>query len=302
MSLENRYNMVGVFEAINSNPNGDPDGSGPRIDADGYGYTTDMCLKYMIRNYVAVVKPSVDGLSIYINSTQSKASLNKAAYEAVGAKPGKDVNIEAQQVLCKSHVDIRAFGAVMAVGKAEDDEDCGEKKEKGGKTGRYNCGNLTGPVVVSYAVSVDPIAPTVKNDCITSVSKANADDNQVMCHKSIVGYGVYRFHVVIDPNRKTGLTEEDVQLVIEALWNMFEHDRSAARPEINMRLLVVFKHESRLGNAHDHEVYDLVKVAKKDGIDVPRRWSDYSVAVNTENLPEGVTLANQFPKISRFQS
>ena len=289
MSLENRYDFVLLFDVKDGNPNGDPDaGNLPRVDAEtGLGLVTDVSLKRKVRNYVGLVKEEQPPYEIYV---KERAILNKQherAYIAIGAeeeikkdvkkRKGGDKVEEARQWMCKNFYDVRTFGAVMSTG--------------------VNCGQVRGPVQLTFARSIDPIF--AQEHSITRMAVATekeaedqSGDNRTMGRKHTVPYGLYRAHGFISAPlaAQTGFSEADLDLLWEALCNMFEHDRSAARGEMTTRGLYVFKHEGRLGNAHAHDLFERIVVRRKAGVDIPRAFSDYEVVVKEGELPAGVEL------------
>ncbi len=281
--IKNRYEFVLLYDVENGNPNGDPDaGNMPRIDPEtGHGIVTDVCLKRKIRNYVELVKGDAPGYRIYIKEGTPLNQNNAEAYLAVGLKPGEKATLEgvekARAWICKNFFDVRTFGAVMTTGD--------------------NCGQVRGPVQINFSRSIDPITQmevTITRQAVTRIEDAAKE--RTMGRKHIVPYALYRAEGYVSaklanhPTKGTGFSEEDLQLLWDALLNMFEHDRSAARGKMATRKLIVFKHASDLGNAPAHVLFDLVKVQRKPGVDVPRKFSDYEVTIDRENLPEGVEL------------
>ena len=275
--LKNRIDFVYIFDVQDGNPNGDPDaGNLPRVDAEtGMGLVTDVCLKRKVRNYVQVAKELADGYDIFI---KEKAVLNNsidAAHEEETVKSAKDKTMAARDVMCKKFYDVRTFGAVMSTGK--------------------NAGQVRGPIQLTFARSVDSIMTS--EHAITRVAVATKDEekkqggeNHTMGRKSTIPYGLYVCHGFISANlaKQTGFSEEDLNLFWEALKNMFDVDRSAARGLMSAQKLIVFKHDSVLGNAPANKLFDLVKVEKNcDG--VARSFSDYQVTIN-ENPYDGVSI------------
>ena len=279
--LKNRLDFVYMFDVQDGNPNGDPDaGNLPRVDAEiGMGLVTDVCLKRKVRNYVQVAKELVDGYDIFI---KEKAILNDSIDashkdESVKAKiKSGDKTEAARMVMCRNYYDVRTFGAVMSTGK--------------------NAGQVRGPIQLTFARSVDPI--TVTEHSITRMAVATKQEaekqdggNRTMGRKSTVPYGLYICHGFISANlaQQTGFSEEDLSLFWEALKNMFDVDRSAARGLMSAQKLIVFKHDSGLGNAPANKLFDLVKVEKVcDG--APRSFTDYSVTIDKERVPSNVTV------------
>ena len=289
MSLNNRYDFVLVFDVRDGNPNGDPDaGNLPRLDAEsGHGLVTDVSLKRKVRNFVGLVKGETPPFDIYV---KEKAVLNQAhekAYIAIGAeeelkgdkkrKGSGDTVDKARQWMCANFFDVRTFGAVMSLGT--------------------NCGQVRGPVQLTFARSVDPIIAqehSITRMAVATEAEAEKQqgDNRTMGRKHTVPYGVYVAHGFVSSflAKQTGFGEEDLELLWQALEQMFEHDRSAARGEMSTRGLYVFKHDSELGNAHAHSLFDRIKIKRKDNVDVPRSFGDYEVSVDEAGLPAGVSL------------
>ncbi len=280
-AIANRYEFVLLFDVENGNPNGDPDaGNMPRIDPEtGHGLVTDVCLKRKIRNHVALKKDGATGFRIYI---QEKSVLNTTHQEAYAeynlpseAKKLPKKAEDAARVtnwMCANFYDIRTFGAVM--------------------TTEVNCGQVRGPVQLAFAKSVDPIIP--QEVSITRMAVTNEKDlekERTMGRKHIVPYGLYVAHGFISAPlaEKTGFSDDDLSLLWDALANMFEHDRSAARGLMSSRKLVVFKHDNKLGNAPAHKLFDLVQVKRADGSSGPARsYADYAVTVAP--APTGVEI------------
>lgn len=275
--LNNRIDFVYIFDVQDGNPNGDPDaGNLPRVDAEtGMGLVTDVCLKRKVRNYVQVAKELADGYDIFI---KEKAVLNNsidAAHEEETVKSAKDKTMAARDVMCKKFYDVRTFGAVMSTGK--------------------NAGQVRGPIQLTFARSIDPIMTSEHSITRMAVAtekeaEKQSGDNRTMGRKSTIPYGLYVCHGFISANlaKQTGFSEEDLNLFWEALKNMFDVDRSAARGLMSAQKLIVFKHDSVLGNAPANKLFDLVKVEKNcDG--VARSFSDYHVTIN-ENPYDGVSI------------
>lgn len=282
-TLSNRYEFVLLYDVENGNPNGDPDaGNMPRIDPEtGYGIVTDVALKRKIRNYVEMVKGDAAGFRIYIKEGIPLNANHKEAYLAVGLEPGKKADVagvnKARTWMCQNFYDIRTFGAVLSVGD--------------------NCGQVRGPVQMNFSRSIDPIVQQeVTITRLTVTREEEADKERTMGRKHIVPYGLYRVEGYVsaklanDPTKGTGFSEEDLNLFWKALVDMFEHDRSAARGKMATRKLFIFKHESDLGNAPAHKLFELVKVSKKPEANPPRSFGDYDVAVDKAGVPQGVTL------------
>lgn len=287
--IKNRYEFVILFDVENGNPNGDPDaGNMPRIDPEtGYGLVTDVCIKRKIRNYVETVKENEPGYRIYI---KDGVPLNRSDAEAcayVGVEPeklkaakkdNKTLDLAIRDFMCSNFYDIRTFGAVMTTFVK----------------GNLNCGQVRGPVQIGFARSVDPIMPqevTITRVAITTEADAEKKDTE-MGRKYIVPYGLYRVEGYISANlarKTTGFSEDDLQVLWTAILNMFEMDHSAARGKMAVRELIVFRHDSELGNAPAYKLFDLVKVQRKPDVVTARAYSDYDVTVLEENLPGGVT-------------
>ena len=278
--LRNRIDFVYIFDVQDGNPNGDPDaGNLPRVDAEtGMGLVTDVCLKRKVRNYVQVANCCSDGYDIFIKEKAVLNTLIDAAHDEESVKQAaeKDKTAEARTVMCRKYFDIRSFGAVMSTGK--------------------NAGQVRGPIQFTFARSVDPIAAMEHSITRMAVAteeeaKKQKGDNRTMGRKATVPYGLYICHGFISANlaQQTGFTEEDLALFWDALKNMFDVDRSAARGLMSAQKLIVFKHDSMLGNAPANKLFDLVKVEKKcDG--APRKFEDYVVTINRQDVPNGVTI------------
>ena len=315
MSLTNRYDFVLLFDVKDGNPNGDPDaGNLPRTDAEtGHGLMTDVALKRKVRNFVALVRapdqveaepvPGERRCEIYVREkailnlqnqrAYSALNLDAPAEEAAGSeveegdakskkKPGKDKRKgsgdevdKARLWMCQNFFDVRTFGAVMSTG--------------------VNCGQVRGPVQLTFARSVDPIVAlehTITRMAVATEAEAEKQqgDNRTMGRKHTVPYGLYVAHGFVSAflAKQTGFGEDDLELLWQSLEHMFEHDRSAARGEMSTRGLYVFKHESELGNAHAHELFKRVTAKKR--VDTPRDFGDYEVSVDDANLPANVKL------------
>lgn len=309
--LANRYDFALIFEVINGNPNGDPDaGNMPRLDPEtNRGLVTDVSLKRKIRNYVDLARHGEDGFHIYVEEGAILNDKHRQAYKALrpdDAKVGKDAKLnpkddaEAKALtafMCRNFFDVRTFGAVMSTG--------------------VNCGQVKGPVQMSFARSVEPILPleiSITRMAATNEAekkqKAEGDDtnertdNRTMGRKHIVPYGLYVAHGFISAKfaERTGFSEEDLALLFQALTTMFEHDRSAARGEMATRKLIAFKHENALGNAPAHTLFDRVRIGRNvdgefrvidsrlDNLPPARAFSDYIIDIDRENLPAGVEV------------
>lgn len=280
----NRYEFIYLFDCLDANPNGDPDaGNLPRVDAEtGQGLATDVMLKRKIRNFIQLTKKEAPGHDIYV---KEKAILNNQhgrAYAALDLDPKKAKQAEKDQArewMCKNFYDIRTFGAVM--------------------TTEVNCGQVRGPVQLSFARSIDPIVSAehaVTRMAVTTEREAEkqSGDNRTMGRKFTVPYGLYRSHGFINPflAEQTGFSDDDRELFFTALENAFQFDQSAARPagSMNPRGILIFEHDSQLGSAPSHKLFDAVKIKKKEGVDAPRSFSDYEVSVDESAIPSGVTL------------
>lgn len=277
--LKNRFDFVFVFDVKDGNPNGDPDaGNLPRVDAEtGMGLVTDVCLKRKVRNYVQVSKNCAEGYDIFIKEKAVLNTLIDKAHEDEKVKDAKDKTMAARDFMCKKYYDIRTFGAVMSTGK--------------------NAGQVRGPIQLTFARSTDPIIASEHSITRMAVAtekeaEKQSGDNRTMGRKATVPYGLYVGYGFVSANlaKQTGFSEEDLELFWEALKNMFDIDRSAARGLMSAQKLIVFKHDSELGNAPANKLFELVKIEKKDNNDVPRSFFDYNVTIDTENLPQGVTI------------
>lgn len=285
--IKNRYDFVILFDVENGNPNGDPDaGNMPRVDPEtGYGLVTDVCLKRKIRNYVETLKEDAPGYRIYI---KDGTPLNRSDNEAIAAlgikedlkaakKSDPGIDRKLQQYMCENYFDIRTFGAVMTTFVK----------------GALNCGQVRGPVQLTFARSIDPVVPqevTITRVAITTEADAENKGTE-MGRKHIIPYALYRAEGYVSANlarKTTGFSEEDLQLLWQAILNMFENDHSAARGKMAVRELIVFKHASELGNAPAYKLFDAVQVQRKADVIAPRSYHDYTVSVS-EDLPEGIT-------------
>jgi CRISPR-associated protein Csd2 len=310
-AFANRYDFVVLFDVTNGNPNGDPDaGNLPRLDPEtSQGLVTDVCLKRKIRNYVELTKSGEPGFGIYISEGAILNEKHRQAYAAI--RPDKDKvakekslhpkndeeAIALRRFMCDNFFDIRTFGAVMSTG--------------------INCGQVRGPVQLSFARSIEPVVPleiSITRMAATSEKektereKGEGDErreNRTMGRKHIVPYGLYRAHGFVSAKlaERTGFSQTDLAFLWEALANMFEHDHSAMRGEMSARKLIVFKHASALGNAPSHALFDRVTVGRVagdknrlpgdprlDNLPPARRFSDYRVEIACEGLPEGVEI------------
>ena len=284
MAIENRYDFVMIFDVENGNPNGDPEaGNSPRVDAEtGYGYVTDVCLKRKIRNYVELLKEGEPGYNILIKPDRSLNSKFTEAYVTEGLETGKkgakkDDVIKARDYMCKNYFDVRTFGAVMS-------------------TGEDPCGIVRGPVQLTFARSVSPVF--VEDIAITRQARTTEDRQETgeteIGRKSFVPYGLYRAEGYISAalaQKVTQLSEEDVELLWNAIINMFEIDHSAARGKMCMRKLYIFKHDCVLGNAPSHLLFDKISVKQKNEGSA-RSFNDYDIIVD-EEMPDGVELISK---------
>ena len=276
--LQNRIDFVYIFDVKDGNPNGDPDaGNLPRVDAEtGMGLVTDVCLKRKVRNYVQVAKECIEGYDIFIKEKAVLNTLIDKSHEEQTVKSAKDKTVAAREVMCRNYYDVRTFGAVMSTGK--------------------NAGQVRGPIQFTFARSVDPVV--ISEHSITRMAVATekeaekqGGDNRTMGRKATIPYGLYVCHGFISANlaKQTGFSEEDLELFWDALKNMFDIDRSAARGLMSSQKLIVFKHDSVLGNAPANRLFDLVKVDKVcDG--VARCFSDYRVSIDKDNCPFGIIV------------
>lgn len=295
--IRNRYDFVLLFDVKDGNPNGDPDaGNLPRVDPEtSHGLVTDVCLKRKVRNFVQLKKECSGGYDIFV---KEKAILNKQireAYETLeinlsespqdkkdgekrktkGEAQGSEVG-KGRAYMCKNYFDIRTFGAVMSTGA--------------------NAGQVRGPVQLTFARSINQVVPleySITRMAVTTEADAEKQqgDNRTMGRKFTIPYGLYRSHGFISAPlaAQTVFTEDDLKLFWEALLNMFEHDHSAARGQMATRKLVVFKHESAMGNTPAHKLFDLVKVATNSA--TPRDFSDYKITIPKQaEMPTGVTI------------
>lgn len=276
--LKNRIDFVYIFDVQDGNPNGDPDaGNLPRVDAEtGMGIVTDVCIKRKVRNYVQVAKGLANGYDIFV---KEKAVLNNEidkAHDDAKVKAAQNKIAAAHQYMCEHYYDIRTFGAVMSTGK--------------------NAGQVRGPIQLTFARSVNPVATSehsITRIAVATPKEAESQngENHTMGRKATIPYGLYVCHGFISANlaQQTGFTEDDLALFFDALKNMFDLDRSAARGLMSAQKLIVFRHASELGNAPANKLFDLVKIEKTTN-DVPRSFKDYAVSINTSALPNGVTV------------
>lgn len=276
--IKNRIDFVYIFDVQDGNPNGDPDaGNLPRVDAEtGMGLVTDVCLKRKVRNYVQVAKGVAEGYDIFIKEKAVLNTLIDEAHDNVEVQKSKDKTDAARRFMCKNYFDIRTFGAVMSTGK--------------------NAGQVRGPIQFTFARSVDPIAAaehSITRMAVTTEKDAEKQEggNRTMGRKATVPYGLYVCHGFISANlaQQTGFSEEDLALFWKALKGMFDVDRSAARGLMSAQKLIVFKHDSELGNAPANKLFDLVKVEKICS-GAPRSFTDYSVTIDKGGIPSNVKV------------
>ena len=293
-AIKNRYDFVILFDVENGNPNGDPDaGNLPRTDPEtGLGIVTDVCLKRKIRNYVEAVKEDAEGFRIYI---KDGVPLNRSDREALrylqiddekalkaAKKDNPELDRQVLRFMCKNFFDIRTFGAVMTTFVK----------------GNLNCGQVRGPVQLGFARSIDPIVSqevTITRVAITTEKDAENKSTE-MGRKNIVPYALYRAEGYISANlarKVTGFSEEDLELLWEAIINMFEHDHSAARGKMAVRELIVFKHSKELGDCPAYRLFDAVEVSRKDGVVYPRKYQDYVLTIHEDAIPETVEMSRK---------
>ena len=286
-AIKNRYDFVILFDVESGNPNGDPDaGNMPRVDPEtGYGLVTDVCLKRKIRNYVETAKEDTPGYRIYIrdqvplqrNDAEALAYLGVDKDLKAAKKDDPTLDQKIRDFMCQNFYDIRTFGAVMTTFVK----------------GALKCGQVRAPVQLCFARSIDPIMPqeiTITRVAITTETDAEKKGTE-MGRKYIVPYALYRAEGFVSANlarKVTGFSEDDIQLLWRAILNMFENDHSAARGMMAVRELIIFKHDSELGNSPAHKLFDAIHVARAEGVTIPRKYSDYNVWVD-DNLPDGVT-------------
>ena len=296
-AIKNRYEFVILFDVENGNPNGDPDaGNMPRIDPEsGLGLVTDVCLKRKIRNYIEMVKEDEAGYKIYIKENVPLNRSDREACESLGVtetedkkvtdalkklkKSDPDADLKLRDYMCKNFYDIRTFGAVMTTFvKAS-----------------LNCGQVREQVQLGFARSIDPIISqevTITRVAITTEKDAENKSTE-MGRKSIVPYGLYRVEGYVSANlarKVTGFSEEDLDLLWDAIINMFENDHSAARGKMAVRELIVFKHSKELGDCPAYKLFDAVEVKKNETVEYPRKYQDYKVTIHEEEIPDSVEV------------
>ena len=286
-AIKNRYDFVILFDVENGNPNGDPDaGNMPRVDQEtGHGLVTDVCLKRKIRNYVETAQEGKPGYRIYIKENVPLAQSDQEACDHLGIKDIKKVKAsdpaidgKIRDFMCSNFFDIRTFGAVMTTFVQ----------------GALNCGQVRGPVQLGFARSIDPIVPQEISIARTAITKVTDfyTKRATIGRKFIVPYALYKVEGYVSANlarKTTGFSEEDLALLWQAILRMFELDRSAARGNMATRELIVFRHESELGNAPSYKLFERIHVKKKAADEPARSYQDYEVTVDEADLPEGVT-------------
>lgn len=281
--MNHRYDFLFLFDCQDANPNGDPDaGNLPRIDVEtGQGLVTDVCIKRKIRNFVALTSGNADGKRIYFTEGGVHNNQHKEAHKAVGIpeKEGKSpkdgLRDKATEWMCGTYYDVRTFGAVMST--------------------EVNCGQVRGPVQLSFARSIDPVVSSEHAITRSSVTnEKDAEKERTMGRKFTIPYGLYKAQGFVNPYLalQTGFDDGDLELLFQSLENAFQFDQSAARPAGSMspRGLIVFKHENQLGKAPSHKLFDAVQIKKKDGVEVPRSFSDYEVTIDRSAIPDGVEI------------
>ncbi len=292
--IQHRYDFVYLFDVTNGNPNGDPDaGNAPRIDPEtGHGFVSDVCLKRKIRNFICLAKGAAKGepepgYDIYVKEKAVLNNQHQRAYDALGLDSkakGKDASgnsDKGRDWMCQTFFDVRMFGAVMSTG--------------------VNCGQVRGPLQLAFSTSQDPIVPmeqSITRMAVTTEKEAEKQtgDNRTMGRKTIIPYALYRAHGFISPHlaAQTGFTEDDLELLWQSLAMMFEHDRSAARGEMSARKLIVFRHDSQLGNAQAHSLFDRVSISRTEPDKPAREFAHYDVSIDSDKLPNGITLDEKF--------
>ncbi|MEI7939746.1 MAG: type I-C CRISPR-associated protein Cas7/Csd2 [Verrucomicrobiota bacterium] len=281
--MNNRYDFVYLFDCKDGNPNGDPDAANsPRIDPqDMRGLVSDVCLKRKIRNFALLAKGGAAPFDIFVQQGSVLNEKIQATHTTLGhdvdaknKKASREQVQTARAAMCKRYYDVRTFGAVMSTGA--------------------NAGQVRGPVQISFSRSIDPILPldlSITRMAVTDAKEADAP-NQTMGRKNLIPYGLYRCHGFISAHlaNETGFTDDDLALFWQALAQMFDHDRSAARGTMAPQMLIVFKHASALGNAPAHKLFERITVARKPGVDAARSFGDYVVTISREGLPAGIEL------------
>lgn len=293
-----RHDFILIFDVKDGNPNGDPDaGNLPRLDPETMqGLVTDVCLKRKVRNFVEIYKGNEPGYDIYVKNKGILSKEQEKAYLDLKIEPSTRPVEAARQWMCQNFFDVRMFGAVMTMGKSG-------KKEKG-KDLHWNCGQVRGPIQMTFARSVDMVVPmdiSITRVALTNpddTGRGSAEDEQAasgqMGRKSLVPYGLYIGYGFYNPSygADTGVTGEDLELFWQALQNMFELDRSASRGLMTCRGLHVFTHENALGNAPAQQLFELLKVELRADVATPRNFNDYNIVLQGESLPDGITLTS----------
>lgn len=309
-TIKNRYDFVFLFDVKDGNPNGDPDFDNmPRTDEEtNQGLVTDVCIKRKIRNYVQLHKGFASPYDIFIR----EGNVLNPLIEQMRDEADKEEDDEKKAVakgrmrMCEQYFDIRTFGAVMSTGEEKADSDLDKDeigddgkektfKKKDSKKKIKGLGVVRGPVQLTFARSIDPVdakSHSLTRCCVTTTADDKEGKTNTIGNKNTISYGLYRMHGFISATdaAKTGFSEEDKDFLFEAIINAFENDHAAARGEMNPRALIVFKHESHLGNARAGQLFDLVKVERKDGVEYPRSFADYIVTIDKEGLPAHVTV------------
>ncbi|MCL2528353.1 MAG: type I-C CRISPR-associated protein Cas7/Csd2 [Defluviitaleaceae bacterium] len=301
-AIKNRYDFVMIYDVENGNPNGDPDaGNLPRIDPEtGHGIVTDVCIKRKIRNSIVLRNNEKSGFEIYIQQDAVLSNQDKHGVDAANAADKKDKDKRSQsfrEAMCEKFFDIRAFGAVMTTAAKD-------------PSLINSAGQVRGPIQIAFGRSIDPIVP--REITITRMAVATDKDKEkaekegsdesggsrsTMGRKAIVPYGVYRQEGYISANLAsavTGFSDTDLEAFWDAVIHMFDEDRSAARGKMALRELIVFKHDSSLGNAPSHKLFDRVKISCTEGIHVPRKYTDYNVTICDDSLPPGVEIIRKY--------
>jgi len=281
VALNNRYEFVLLFDVKDGNPNGDPDaGNLPRLDAEtGMGLVTDVCLKRKIRNFVQMTQSDKPNMKIFVREKAILNNMIDESHEQAGVKDKEkgEKTEAARNWMCENYFDIRTFGAVMSTGK--------------------NAGQVRGPVQLTFSRSIDPVVASehsITRMAVTTEKEAEkqSGENRTMGRKFTIPYGLYRCHGFISAHlaKQTGFDEEDLSLLWKSISQMFDHDRSASRGEMNARGLYVFKHSNELGNAPAAALLDRVDVRRNSEVDVARNFSDYHVEINETDWPDGVEI------------
>jgi CRISPR-associated protein Csd2 len=280
--IKNRYDFALLFDVTDGNPNGDPDaGNLPRVDAEtGMGLVTDVCLKRKVRNFVQMVKGAENKFDIFIKEKAILNQLIDESYEQEEVKSKEkngDKTEAARKWMCNNYYDVRTFGAVMSTGK--------------------NAGQVRGPIQFTFGRSVDPVVAlehSITRMAVATEAEAEKQggDNRTMGRKFTIPYGLYFSKGFISAHlaAQTGFSDIDLELFWEALKNMFDHDHSAARGMMSTRKLIVFKHSTALGSAPAHQLFDAIKIEKKDSSKPTRSFNDYSVSIDRSSIPQGVEV------------